>query len=74
MRNGLIYQLLGDVNFNTKNYQKVFLIMIWQLNILKKMNMQQQHILERIFILKMNNIDDACADFKIAYKLGGENL
>ena len=73
MRNGLIYQLLGDVNFNTKNYQKG--IPYYDLAIKyseKDEYAATAHYWRGYSFLKINSIDDACADFKIAYKLGGE--
>ena len=73
MRNSLIYQLFGDVNFNTKNYQQG--IPYYDLAI--KYSEEDEyaaiaHYWRGYSFLKMNSIDDACADFKIAYKLGGE--
>ena len=73
MRNWLIYQLLGDVNFNTKNYQKG--IPYYDLAIKyseKDEYAATAHYWRGYSFLKMNSIDDACADFKIAYKLGGK--
>ena len=73
MRNSLIYQLLGDVNFNTKNYQQG--ITYYELAIKyseKDEYAATAHYWRGYSFLKMNSIDDACADFKIAYKLGGE--
>ena len=73
MRNSLIYQLLGDVNFNTKNYQQG--ITYYELAIKyseKDEYAATAHYWRGYSFLKLNSIDDACADFKIAYKLGGE--
>ena len=73
MRNSLIYQLLGDVNFNTKNYQQG--ITYYELAIKyseKDEYAATAHYWRGYSFLKMNSIDDACADFKIAYKLGGK--
>lgn len=74
MRNGLLYSLLGDINFNTKNYQQG--IYYYELAIKyyeKDEYLAGSHFWKGYSLLKINRIDEACDDFKIAYKLDGKS-
>ena len=74
MRNGLLYSLLGDINLNTKNYQQG--ISYYELAIKyyeKDEYLAGSHFWKGYSLLKINRIDEACDDFKIAYKLDGKS-
>ena len=74
MRNGLLYSLLGDINLNTKNYQQG--ISYYELAIKyyeKDEYLAGSHFWKGYSLLKINKIDEACDDFKIAYKLDGKS-
>ena len=74
MRNGLLYSLLGDINLNTKNYQQG--IYYYELAIKyyeKDEYLAGSHFWKGYSLLKINRIDEACDDFKIAYKLDGKS-
>ncbi len=74
MRNGLLYSLLGDINLNTKNYQQG--ISYYELAIKyyeKDEYLARSHFWKGYSLLKINRIDEACDDFKIAYKLDGKS-
>ena len=73
MKNGLVYSLLGSIYFDTKKYQKSIPYYDLAINSYKKDEyLASAHFWRGYSLLKINTIDDACADFKIAYKLGGE--
>ena len=70
MKNGLVYSLLGSI-FRYKKVSKSIPYYDLAINYYKK----DEYLANAYFwrgysLLKINNIDDACADFKIAYKLG----
>ena len=72
MKNGLVYSLL-EVYFDTKKYQKSIPYYDLAINYYEKDEyLASAHLWRGYSLLKINIIDDACADFKIAYKLGGE--
>ena len=73
MKNGLVYSLLGSIYFDTKKYQKSIPYYDLAINYYEKDEyLASAHFWRGYSLLKINIIDDACADFKIAYKLGGE--
>ena len=73
MKNGLVYSLLGIIYFDTKKYQKSIPYYELAINYYEKdEDLERAHLWRGYSLLKINIIDDACADFKIAYKLGGE--
>ena len=65
--------MLGSIYFDTKKYQKSIPYYDLAINSYKKDEyLASAHFWRGYSLLKINTIDDACADFKIAYKLGGE--